>query len=64
VQNIGTMLSSLPFKIGTKLDSEGDKMVPFDNGAAELRGDELMIVAAGGKLTNQPALENLRFPGE
>jgi hypothetical protein len=39
-------------------------MVPFDNGAAELRGDELMIVAAGGKLTNQPALENLRFPGE
>lgn len=64
VQNIGTMLSTLPFKIGTKLDSEGAKMVPFDNSAAELRGDELMIVAAGGKLTNQPALENLRFPGE
>jgi len=64
VQNIGTMLASLPFKIGTKLDSEGDKMVPFDNSAAELRGDELMIVAAGGKLANQPVIENLRFPGE
>lgn len=64
VQNIGAMLATFPFKIGTKLDSEGDKMVPFDNGAAELRGDELMIVAAGGKLKNQPAIENLKFPGE
>jgi len=64
VQNIGTMLAALPFKIGTKLDSGGDKMVPFDDSAAELRGDELMIVAAGGKLAHQPALENLRFPGE
>jgi hypothetical protein len=64
VQNIGAMLSHLPFKIGTKLDSEGDKMVPFDNNAAELRSDELMIVAAGGKLENQKMLENLKFPGE
>jgi hypothetical protein len=39
-------------------------MVPFDNNAAELKSDELMIVAMGGKLKNQPALENLRFPGE
>lgn len=64
VQNIGAMLTALPFKVGTKLDSEGDKMVPFDNGAAELRGEELMIVAAGGKLKNQPALVDLKFPGE
>jgi hypothetical protein len=64
VQNIGAMLTALPFKIGTKLDSEGDKMVPFDNSAAELRGDELMIVAAGGKLEHQKLLEDLRFPGE
>lgn len=64
VQNIGAMLTALPFKVGTKLDSEGDKMVPFDNSAAELRGDELMIVTAGGKIQNQPAIENLRFPGE
>jgi hypothetical protein len=64
VQNIGAMLTALPFKIGTKLDSEGDKMVPFDNNAAELRSDELMIVAAGGKLANQPLLQDLRFPGE
>jgi hypothetical protein len=64
VQNIGAMLAALPFKIGTKLDSAGDKMVPFDDNAAELRSDELMIVASGGKLKNQPALEDLRFPGE
>jgi hypothetical protein len=64
VQNIGAMLTALPFKVGTKLDSEGDKMVPFDNGAAELRGDELMIVSSGGKIRNQPTIENLRFPGE
>jgi hypothetical protein len=64
VQNIGAMLAALPFKVGTKLDSAGDKMVPFDNNAAELRSDELMVVAAGGKLQNQPLLEELRFPGE
>jgi hypothetical protein len=64
VANIGAMLASLPFKMGTKLDAAGDKMVPFDNNAAELRSDELMIVAAGGKLKNQPLLEDLKFPGE
>lgn len=64
VANIGAMLTALPFKIGTKLDAAGDKMVPFDNNAAELRSDELMIVSAGGKLKNQPTLEELKFPGE
>ena len=64
VQNIGAMLTNLPFKIGTKLDSEGEKMVPFDNKAAELRSDELMIVAAGGKLENQQISADLKFPGE
>lgn len=64
VDNIGAMLSALPFRVGTKLDSEAVKMLPFDNGAAELNNTEMMIVAAGGKLDNQPAIENLRFPGE
>lgn len=64
VQNIGAMLTHLPFKVGTKLDSEGEKMVPFDNKAAELRSDELMIVAAGGTLENQKVIEELKFPGE
>jgi hypothetical protein len=64
VANIGAMLAALPFKMGTKLDAAGDKMVPFDNNAAELRSDELMIVSAGGKLKNQPLLEELKFPGE
>lgn len=63
VENIGAMLDSLPFHVGTKLDSEQEKMVPFDNNAAELRNSELMIVAAGGKLDNQPLLEDLKFPG-
>jgi hypothetical protein len=64
VENIGAMMSALPFKIGTKLDSAADKMLPYDDGAAELRNDELMIVAAGGKLSTQPTIEQLRFPGE
>lgn len=64
VQNIGEMLTALPFRVGTKLDSEAVKMVPFDNKAAELKSDEMMVVAAGGKLPNQTDIEELRFPGE
>lgn len=64
VQNIGAMMQSLPFKIATKLDSEGDKMLPFDSGAAELNGSELIIAATGGKITEQSAIEKLSFPGE
>lgn len=64
VDNIGTMLTSLPFKIGTKLDSEGAKMLPFDNGAAELRSNEMMIIAAGGEISTTEEVQNLNFPGE
>jgi hypothetical protein len=64
VENIGAMLTALPFRVGTKLDSEAIKMVPFDSGAAELNNSEMIIVATGGKLENQPMIENLRFPGE
>jgi hypothetical protein len=62
VENIGAMLSSLPFKVGTKLDSVAIKMLPFDDGAAELRNDEMMVIAAGGSLENQTLVEELRFP--
>jgi hypothetical protein len=64
VDNIGVMLTSLPFKIGTKLDSAAAKMLPFDNGPAELRGDEMMILASGGKIQDATDIENLHFPGE
>lgn len=64
IDNIGMMLDNLPFKIGTKLDSEGAKMLPFDNGAAELRGNEMMIIAAGGTIDTTAELEKLNFPGE
>lgn len=64
IDNIGVMLTSLPFKIGTKLDSEGVKMLPFDNGSAELRGDEMMVIAAGGQLDNTADIQKLTFPGE
>jgi hypothetical protein len=64
VDNIGVMLTSLPFKIGTKLDSEGAKMLPFDNGAAELRGDEMLVISAGGQLENTADIQKLSFPGE
>lgn len=64
VENIGAMLSALPFKVGTKLDSDTLKMLPFDNGAAELRNDELMVLSTGGALKNQKIIEDLHFPGE
>jgi len=64
VDNIGAMMAALPFKIGTKLDSAADKMLPFDNGAAELRNEEMMVVAAGGKVPEHQIIEELRFPGE
>lgn len=64
VENIGAMLSALPFKVGTKLDSDTLKMLPFDNGAAELRNDELMVLSTGGSLKNKQTIEDLHFPGE
>lgn len=64
VENIGAMLAALPFKVGTKLDSDTLKMLPFDNSAAELRNDELMVLSAGGSLQNQKTIEDLHFPGE
>jgi hypothetical protein len=64
VDNIGMMLTNLPFKIGTKLDSEGAKMLPFDNGATELRSTEMMIIASGGQIESADELKNLNFPGE
>jgi hypothetical protein len=37
-------------------------MLPYDNNAAELRNDELMVVAVGGKLDNQTTIEALHYP--
>lgn len=64
IDNIGAMMAALPFKIGTKLDSAADKMLPFDNGAAELRNEEMMLVATGNKVPEHQIIEELRFPGE
>jgi hypothetical protein len=62
VENIGAMLAALPFKVATKLDSAAIKMLPFDDGAAELRNDELMTLATGGALTNKTEIQGLHFP--
>jgi hypothetical protein len=64
VTNIGAMLTSLPFKLGTKIDAVEEKMLPYDDNAAELRNDEMLIVAAGEELDNKEAIQNLKFPGE
>jgi hypothetical protein len=64
IDNIGAMLTSMPFKIGTKLDSVTAKMLPFDDGAAELRGDEMMIIASGGEVESAADIQKLNFPGE
>jgi len=62
VENIGAMLAALPFRVGTKLDSSTLKMLPFDNGAAELRNDELMTLAVGGDVQDQKMIQELRYP--
>lgn len=62
IENIGAMLSSLPFKVGTKLDSTAIKMLPYDDSAAELRNDEMMVVAIGGQLEHQAAIQSLHYP--
>ncbi|NDD52775.1 hypothetical protein EBZ39_02660 [bacterium] len=62
VENIGAMLNSIQFNVGTKLDSEALKMLPFDNSAAELNNNELMTLRAGGEVANQQEIQNLRFP--
>lgn len=64
IDNIGAMLTAMPVKIGTKLDSADVKMLPFDNGPAELRGDEMLIIASGGKVDNAAEIQNLNFPGD
>ena len=63
VQNIGAMMQALPFKLGTRADSDASKL-PFDDKAAELSSAELMIAATGGTIENKEDIENLRFPGE
>lgn len=64
IENIGAMLSAMPVKVGTKLDSASVKMLPFDNGAAELRSDEMLIIASGGTLENTTDIQQLNFPGD
>jgi hypothetical protein len=64
VSNIGEMLSSLPFRVGTKANAADIKMVGFDDKAAELNSAEMMVVNSGGNLSNQKEIEELKFPGE
>lgn len=64
IDNIGAMLTAMPVKVGTKLDSATVKMLPFDNGAAELRSDEMLVIASGGVLDNTADIQKLNFPGE
>lgn len=64
VENIGEMLSSLPFRIGTKADSADLKLTPYDNNAAEINSAEMMTITHGEPLPDQQTIENLKFPGE
>lgn len=64
IDNIGAMLNAMPVKVGTKLDSVSVKMLPFDDGAAELRSDEMLVLASGGNLQNSADIQQLHFPGD
>jgi hypothetical protein len=56
------MLKSLTFTVGTKLEANPIKVLPYDENAAELRSDELMTAAVGGRLLNDAEIQNLNFP--
>ena len=62
VDNIGEMLKSLTFTVGTKLEAMPIKVLPYDDNAAELKSSELMTAAIGGHLENHAAIQNLNFP--
>lgn len=64
IENIGAMLRSMPIRIGTKLESRENKLLPYDDSAAELRGDEIMTVVSGGAIENAEAIQQLKFPGD
>jgi hypothetical protein len=56
------MLRELPFQaIG--IDNE-KRLSDYDTGAAELRTDELMRIAAGLPVPGLDSLKDLRFPEE
>jgi hypothetical protein len=58
------MLDSLPFRVGsTKPAKTQAGLLPgYDQGAAELRQDELMCVAAGYSLPGDKLFKQLKFP--
>jgi hypothetical protein len=64
IDNIGAMLAAMPVKVGTKLESATSKLLPYDNGSCELRGDEMLVVAGGGIIENSADIQNLHFPGD
>lgn len=62
VANLNSMLTMLPFGVGTKKSGQ-DKMLPaYDGTAIELHADELMVVGAGLNLPQQQVLTALEFP--
>lgn len=62
VDNIGEMLKSLTFTVGTKLEANPIKVLPYDEQAAELRSDELLAAAVGGIVLNGDDIQKLNFP--
>lgn len=68
--NIDGMMRALPFRVGAHAPPEavaGRKMAvrqlpAYDSGAAELRGDELMLLATGQPIPTTQHLNLLAFP--
>jgi hypothetical protein len=62
MNNIHVMMTSLPFSVGKKDDSRVPGLPAYDEAAAELRGDELLVLAAGGEAPTLARMEALAFP--
>lgn len=63
-KHIQAMLDALPFCVGTdgELLYEGTVIGEFDKSAVELRDDELLILAAGGKVPKLAEIADLKLP--
>ena len=61
---IGAMLENLPFRVGSTkaAKTQAGPLSEYDQGAAELRENELMCVAAGYSLPGDKLLKWIKFP--
>jgi hypothetical protein len=62
LQNIQVMLNKLPWQAGIETVAESATKQHYDDGAVELRTEELLTVSVGKELVYKPDVDGLKFP--